>query len=346
MYGAASKTWNKNTARIAPSLAVDQPIFQVKRETCVHLEGGRSGKLGAQHAPWNREAILNRQHNPYPFGFPWYINIGLLEDGWRIERICHRAVERSRQARGVGVVRVENCVQNRPTLLGRLSWRESMSRMSRRCGGVEEKKREEDGHVRNNGDSNMPSYILMDSTFNATIVHESLNSWTGCMKLMRGATPSAVQKFLPFTEALPTAESILNFNPLKFCPGCDGTTYSTRPRGGSGGHSNGDAMVTGLFPGQTEALKFFRSHLKCNGIFGNMNLMQVKEVLSWPVKITSYHGKKDLKMKIWGLQMTQSGTITDYFNKAQLNGTGTEMVSRFVSCKWWLNLGGGSKKVE
>jgi hypothetical protein len=30
-----------------------------------------------------------------------------------------------------------------------------------------------------------------------------------------------------------------------------------------------------------------------------------------------YHGKKDLKMKIWGLQTTQSGTITDYFNKAQ-----------------------------
>jgi hypothetical protein len=41
------------------------------------------------------------------------------------------------------------CVRDRPTLLGRLSWRESMSR---RCGGVEEK-REEDGHVRNNGDS-------------------------------------------------------------------------------------------------------------------------------------------------------------------------------------------------
>jgi hypothetical protein len=32
---------------------------------------------------------------------------------------------------------------------------------------------------------------------------------------------------------------------------------------------------------------------------------------------TSYHGKKDLKMKIWGLQTTQIGTITDYFNKGQ-----------------------------
>jgi hypothetical protein len=119
------------------------PVYLAKFMTLVK-------KLRAQHAPWNREAIPNRQHNPYPFGFPWYINIRVLEDGWRIERICHRAVERSRRARVVGVVRVENCVRNQPTLLGRLSWRESMLRMSRRCGAVEEKKREEDGHVRNN----------------------------------------------------------------------------------------------------------------------------------------------------------------------------------------------------
>ncbi|KAJ7835323.1 hypothetical protein B0H14DRAFT_2590316 [Mycena olivaceomarginata] len=37
--------------------------------------------------------------------------------------------------------------------------------------------------------------------------------------------------------------------------------------GGSGGHSIGDALVTGLFPGQTEALKCRRSHLKCNGVW-------------------------------------------------------------------------------
>ncbi|KAJ7872637.1 hypothetical protein B0H14DRAFT_3563231 [Mycena olivaceomarginata] len=36
--------------------------------------------------------------------------------------------------------------------------------------------------------------------------------------------------------------------------------------GGSGGHSI-DALVTGLFPGQTEALKCRRSHLKCNGVW-------------------------------------------------------------------------------
>ncbi|KAJ7348611.1 hypothetical protein DFH08DRAFT_808341 [Mycena albidolilacea] len=115
-------------------------------------------------------------------------------------------------------------------------------------------------------------------------------------------------------------------------------------------------MVTGLFPGQTEALRFRRPHLKCNGVWscefidpslfsgcgcyepdaaavrelGSMNLMQAKEVLSWPAKITSYHGKKDLKMKIWGLQTTQSGTITHYFNKRKPNGTGTEMVGRLV----------------
>ncbi|KAJ7726291.1 hypothetical protein B0H14DRAFT_2641150 [Mycena olivaceomarginata] len=33
-----------------------------------------------------------------------------------------------------------------------------------------------------------------------------------------GTTPSAVRKFLPFTEALPTAELILDFNPFKFHP--------------------------------------------------------------------------------------------------------------------------------
>lgn len=36
--------------------------------------------------------------------------------------------------------------------------------------------------------------------------------------------------------------------------------------GGSGSHLI-DAMVTGLFPGQKEALKCCRSHLKCNGVW-------------------------------------------------------------------------------
>jgi hypothetical protein len=42
--------------------------------------------------------------------------------------------------------------------------------------------------------------------------------------------------------------------------------------GGSGGHSIGDALVTGLFPGQTEALKCRRSHLKCNAVCIRENL--------------------------------------------------------------------------
>ncbi|KAJ7896104.1 hypothetical protein B0H14DRAFT_2558524 [Mycena olivaceomarginata] len=40
MYGAASKTWNK--IQECEDIPLDQPIFQVNRETCLYWEGSKS----------------------------------------------------------------------------------------------------------------------------------------------------------------------------------------------------------------------------------------------------------------------------------------------------------------
>ncbi|KAJ7840956.1 hypothetical protein B0H14DRAFT_2587169 [Mycena olivaceomarginata] len=169
MYGAASKTWNKKYSSVKTYRVVDQPIFQVKRETCVHLEGGRSG---------------DQENLSLCCGA---VSTGTGCWGSASGELCAESTNTAWKAKleGVNVEDVETV----------------------RWGGGEE-----DGHVINNGDSNMPSYILTDSTFNATvprsvltlfcgrsgrgdmhrcyIEHESLNSWTGCMKLMRFDNPS------------------------------------------------------------------------------------------------------------------------------------------------------------